>query len=60
MPSSFTIRNTSDMNALEVKITGGGPAQDASIIPGEEQTFTLEQNSKVSVTQGPPTAQPKR
>ena len=60
MPTSFTIKNTSDMNALEVRITGGGPPQEASIIPGEEQSFTLDQNSKVSVNQGPPTAQPKR
>ena len=60
MAASFTIKNTSDVYALEIKITGGGPAQNASVVPGEEQTFQLEQDSKVTVNQGPPTAQPKR
>ena len=56
--SSFTIKNTSDGYALDVKITGGGPAREASLIPGEEQSFEVAEGSKVTVNQGAITAQP--
>lgn len=56
MPSSFTIKNTSGDHTLDVRIQGGGKPQEASLIPGEEQTFEVDHNSHVSVNQGKPVA----
>ena len=58
--ATFTIRNTTDGRNLEVSIKGGGPPQNASLMPGEEQSFTVDGNQQVQVNEGSPTAQPKR
>lgn len=57
--ASFVVRNTTDGRNLEVSIKGGGPPQNASLMPGEEQSFTVDDNQQVQIREGNPTAQPR-
>lgn len=60
MPTKIQIRNVEPSpraagaaaEEVKVKVTGGGPAKEATLPPGGELEFIVGQGQKITVTEG--------